>query len=706
MAQALHEPDVIDEEGIALAAHGTVLDEPGYRAAIAIAAHAAASYELGDSPLTDDEYDAHVKNIAATERAHPEWTAASSPTQVVGTAVAGTAGDVKHLRPALSLDNVFNDAEITAWLTGRENRLGRPVGSYVAEVKIDGSAFVVQYRAGKRISAATRGDGLAGEDRTYALDRIRGLPETLTQPVNIEVRGEVFFRDADFERASASRVAHGKEPFRNPRNAAAGLLAKQVLDDPAAIQLDFLAYGYYGIPGDADAARIEALPHSKAMAELSVLGVSTAQDEVASGPARAAAGQLPSTDAVLAAVHAVENARHDIGFEIDGVVLKTDSADDRAELGMSSRAPRWAIAYKMPPEERTSTLLEVIWQIGRTGVITPRARVEPVLIAGILMEYATLHNPAQLTLLGAKIGDTVVCKRAGDVIPRIEAVMTDRRTGSETDVDIPQVCPRCGSDIDRSQERWRCERGRACGLAESIYHAMKRDTGLDIEGAGKTIVGQLVETGLVLDVADIFTLPAKRQQMLALERMGEASVDKILAEVEKARTLPLWKFFSALGIRGTGRSLSRSIAKAFRTMDAVRQASIADLMEVEKIGQVKAAMIFEELRELAPVLDRLAEMGIHPVEEEQAAASTAGAELPLTGRTVVVSGTVPGYSRTEAQILVEKLGGKASGSVSKSTSLLVAGDGAGGKVAKAESLGVEVKDPQWLLDLAASAGIS
>ncbi len=399
--------------------------------------------------------------------------------------------------------------------------------------------------------------------------------------------------------------------------------------------------------------------------------------------------------------------RADLGFGIDGAVIKADSPADRALAGSSSRAPRWGIAFKFPADSRLTTLEEVIWQVGRTGVITPRARVTPVFVGGTTVTYATLHNPNDLARQGLMLGDTVMVLRAGEVIPRIEGAVVSARTGNEIPIEAPQVCPNCGSEIDRSQERWRCTRGRKCALPQSIKYAVARDC-WDIESVGEKLVRQLVDTGLVTDVADIFTLTG--EQLLELDRMGQTSVAKALGEIEKAKSQPLARTLTALGVRGTGRSMSRRIARYFATMDAIQAADAAAFEAVDGIGPEKAPVIVEELVELAPVIAKLRQAGVsmtepgatgpQPVAEGE---PDTGERLPLTAEngkpmSVVVTGKMTGplaaLSRNEMNELIERAGGKSSGSVSKNTGLLVAADEGSSKYTKAQDLGIPIETPE------------
>ncbi|MFJ7077421.1 NAD-dependent DNA ligase LigA [Streptomyces sp. NPDC098781] len=675
-----------------------IVDAAGYAQAVGDVVRAAAAYYTdGTSPLDDDTYDRLVRGIAAWEAGHPDQVLAESPTgKVAGGAVEG---DVPHTVPMLSLDNVFSAEQFTAWTASLARRIGHESQRYSVEAKLDGLAIAARYTQGRLTRLITRGDGTAGEDVSHAMRTIEGLPETLAEPVSVEVRGEVLMTGAQFEHANEVRTAHGGQPFANPRNAAAGTLRAK--DRAYSVPMTFFGYGLLPLP-DTDAAlaaRLDGLAHSELMALAGKLGVHTTAATAVPGVTAA------TPDEVLTRVREIAALRAELPFGIDGIVVKADLAADQRAAGSGSRAPRWAIAYKLPAVEKITRLLEVEWNVGRTGIIAPRGVLEPVEIDGSTITYATLHNPSDITRRDLRLGDHVMVHRAGDVIPRIEAPVAQLRTGDERPIAFPEACPRCGSAIDATQERWRCEQGRNCHLVASLSYAAGRDQ-LDIEGLGATRVVQLVEAGLVADLADLFTLT--REQLLGLERMGETSTDNLLAALATARTRPLSRVLCALGIRGTGRSMSRRIARYFATMDNIRAADADQLQQVEGIGAEKAPSIVAELAELAGLIDKMAAAGVNMTEPgatftpadvtgTEPAVTDAPAGLPLTGMTVVVTGAMTGplekLSRNQVNELVERAGGRSSSSVSKRTSLVVAGEAAGSKRAKAEELGIRVTTP-------------
>ncbi|MGW5295221.1 NAD-dependent DNA ligase LigA [Streptomyces bacillaris] len=678
-------------------------DAAAYAAAVEEASRAAAAYyATGESTLDDDAYDRLARGIAAYEAEHPDEIHESSPT---GKVAGGAAvGDVPHTVPMLSLDNVFSAEQFVTWTASLERRIGRPVAAWSVEPKLDGLAVAARYRAGRLEQLITRGDGTAGEDVSHAAAAVVGLPERLDAPVTLEVRGEILMTNEQFEQGNAIRTEHGGAPFANPRNGAAGTLRAK--DRAYRVETTFFAYGALPLAGSGEITEtLTERPHSELLAYVAGLGVHTAAaTEVA--PVR-----VSTVEEVQARVEEIAALRAALPFGIDGIVIKADLAADQREAGSGTRAPRWAIAHKLPAVEKITRLLSVEWNVGRTGIIAPRAVLEPVEIDGSTVGYATLHNPADITRRDLRLGDQVMVYKAGDIIPRIEAPVAHLRTGDETPIVFPESCPQCGSEIDMSEQRWRCTRGRNCRLVASVSYAAGRDQ-LDIEGLGATRVVQLVDAGLVTDFADLFTL--EREQLLALDRMGETSTDNLLAAIETARSRPLSRVFCALGVRGTGRSMSRRIARYFATMDHIVAADAESLQRVDGIGKEKAAAVVEELAELAPLIDKLVRAGVtmtepgatpppEPGTEEQEGAGAG--ELPLAGMKVVVTGSMTGalekLSRNQMNELIERAGGKSSSSVSARTSLLVAGEKAGAKRTKAEGLGIRIADPEEFAELLA-----
>ncbi|MBM7439848.1 NAD-dependent DNA ligase LigA [Streptomyces sp. HB132] len=679
-------------------------DTAAYAAAVEQAERAAAAYyTAGESPLDDDAYDRLVRGIAAYEEEHPQEVLDASPTGKVAGGAA--SGDVPHTVPMLSLDNVFSAEQFVTWTASVERRIGRPVAAWSVEPKLDGLAVAARYQQGRLDRLITRGDGTAGEDVSHAIGTVLGLPDRLGAPVTLEVRGEILMTDEQFEQANTVRTEHGAAPFANPRNGAAGTLRAK--DRPYRVEMTFFAYGALALPDSGElTATLAQLPHSEVLEYVAGLGVHTAADT------EVAPRTVTTVEEVQAGVEAIAALRASLPFGIDGIVIKADLAADQRDAGSGTRAPRWAIAYKLPAVEKVTRLLDVEWNVGRTGIIAPRAVLEPVEIDGSTVSYATLHNPADITRRDLRLGDHVMVYKAGDIIPRIEAPVAHLRTGEERPVAFPEVCPQCGSEIDMSEQRWRCTRGRNCHVVASISYAAGRDQ-LDIEGLGASRVVQLVDAGLVQDFADLFTL--ERDRLLSLERMGETSSDNLLAAIEAAASRPLSRVFCALGVRGTGRSMSRRIARHFASMDRIVAADAEALQQVDGIGKEKAAAVVRELQELAPLIGKLTLAGVNMTEpgatpppepgaaSEEGAGEQAGTGLPLGGMTVVVTGAMTGalekLSRNQMNELIERAGGKSSSSVSKRTSLLVAGEKAGSKRAKAEDLGVRIAAPEEFAEL-------
>ncbi|MFJ3309977.1 NAD-dependent DNA ligase LigA [Streptomyces sp. NPDC086549] len=684
-----------------------IVDAASYAQAVEDAVKASAAYYAGGtSALDDDAYDRLVRGIAAWEADHPDQMLPDSPTgKVAGGAVEG---DVPHTVAMLSLDNVFSAEEFTAWTASLARRISRDATQFSVEPKLDGLAIAARYTRGRLSRLITRGDGTAGEDVSHAIGTIEGLPDELAEPITVEVRGEVLMTTVQFEHANEIRTEHGGQPFANPRNAAAGTLRAK--DRAYTVPMTFFGYGLLPLAETEEqlAAQLGELAHSDLMARAAGLGVNTTATTAVPGIT------ADSVERVLARVKEIAALRAELPFGIDGIVVKADLAADQQAAGAGSRAPRWAIAYKLPAVEKITRLLEVEWNVGRTGIIAPRAVLDPVEIDGSTITYATLHNPADITRRDLRLGDHVMVHRAGDVIPRVEAPVAHLRTGDEKPIVFPDVCPRCGAGIDTGEQRWRCENGRNCHLVASLSYAAGRDQ-LDIEGLGHTRVVQLVEAGLVKDLADLFTLT--REQLLGLERMGETSTDNLLTALARAKDQPLSRVLCALGIRGTGRSMSRRIARHFATMDNIRAAAAETIQQVDGIGTEKAPSIVAELAELAPLIDKLAAAGINMTEPgatpPTAADSAAGTAAPstsaeagaLAGMTVVVTGAMTGpletLSRNQMNELIERAGGRSSSSVSKKTTLVVAGEGAGSKRAKAETLGIRLATPDEFATLVA-----
>lgn len=636
---------------------------------------AAEKYYNSDILLaSDDEYDTMLKAIVAAEKKHPTWTIGHS---LMDKVAGGTAkkSDVVHMTSMLSLDNCYNEADLDKWLTAKN------CTEFTVEPKYDGLSLSAKYSKGKLVRLATRGDGSKGEDVTFAMGRIEGLVKTVENLNEFEIRGEIVFKQNNYEQANAARVALGKTPFANMRNAAAGTLRSENLEYPAT--LSFYAHGQAGVDGTKS--------HHETMLLVKAMGINVNTDVY---------GLKLHTDikSVKKAVKKFEQNRLTLDVEVDGIVIKVNGYKEQETLGTSSKAPKWGIAYKYPALEVTSTLMEVEWTVGRTGRITPRARITPVSINGANITYATLHNADDIKRKDIQLLDKILVKRAGEVIPRIEASLPALRDGTQTPIPVPSSCPRCGGTIDKKDVIWRCTKGRECGLQESIEYAVSRDC-LDIEGMGSVIVAELVANKHVSNVADLFALTA--EQLSGCERMGDLRVGNIMAQIEKAKDQELDKVFCSLGVRGTGRSISRRLAKHFKSMQAIVDANLEDLAKVDGIGEEKAATIYDDLHDLSDTIYKLRVNGVTMKYTQ-----TGQANL-LSGKSFCVTGSMTGQlqdkSRQEVLALIEAAGGKTSGSVSAKTTYLVSGDKAGSKYDKAVQLGVSIIAPDELAGMLANS---
>ncbi|GAA3537406.1 NAD-dependent DNA ligase LigA [Zobellella aerophila] len=656
-------------------------------------------YYVVDAPTVPDaEYDRLMRELVALEQAHPEWRDPDSPSQKVGGAPVSAFPEVRHLLPMLSLDNVFSDEELMAFEKRVLDRLDRsePL-AFCCEPKLDGLAVSLVYEQGRLVQAATRGDGSTGEGITENVRTIKSIPLRLKGddwPARLEVRGEVFMPKAGFDAMNEAARANGDKVFANPRNAAAGSLRQLDSRITARRPLAFYCYGIGQVEGEPlGECHFDILQRLKGWG----LPVSPEVRRM-----QGKAGCQAYHDDIL-------SRRDRLPYEIDGVVYKVDELALQARLGFVVRAPRWATAHKFPAQEELTRLLNVEFQVGRTGAITPVAKLAPVAVAGVTVSNATLHNADEIARLGVMIGDTVIVRRAGDVIPQVVAVVMDRRPDDARAIAFPERCPVCESEIERIEGEAvaRCIGGLFCGAQrkEAIKHFSSRKA-LDIEGLGTKIIEQLVELELVKTPADLFHL--SHQQLAGLERMGDKSATNVLAALDKARTTTLARFLYALGIREVGEATANNLAQHFLTLDALAGAEVEPLLAVPDVGEVVAKHIYyffrqphnlEVVRQLvAPRAD--GGCGIHwPVIAVPKADSQ-----PLAGQTFVLTGTLTRLSRNEAKAALQALGAKVAGSVSAKTHFLVAGEAAGSKLTKAQELGVAVMDEDGLAALLARYG--
>lgn len=634
------------------------------------------SYYVKDAPeIPDADYDALVRELRALEEDHPELRNDASVTQKVGAEPSAVFSEVVHVEKMLSLDNVFDTDELEQWAQRAAKGLSVDVNDldFAVEPKIDGLALSITYVDGQLIQAATRGDGRVGEDVTDNVKTIKNVPKSLKGATGrVEVRGEVFLSKADFEQLNKRQRDAGAKEFANPRNAAAGSLRQKDSAATAQRPLSFLSYQLVDLDNSLNFTSYKAT-----IDQLSNWGFLTSKElSVEHGVKK-----------MIARSSWFEEHRHSLVYDIDGVVIKLDVLAQREDLGFTSRAPRWAIARKLPPEERTTRLLAIEVSIGRTGRATPYAVLEPVVVAGSTVSMATLHNQDQVALKDVRPGDLVIVRKAGDVIPEVVAAVPEKDFKRKSAWKFPTTCPECGGALERVGE----ESDTYCVNAacpaqqmQQIIHFASRGA-LDIEGLGEQRVSQLLEAGLISDVADLFTLDVAR--IAALEGLGELSANSLVSAIDGAKTMPLSRVLVGLGIRHVGPVAAREIAKVFKTYDALKAAPLEVLEAIDGIGPVIAQSMFEFARdpESALRLDRLKASGVALVEPEVSNAL----EQTLSGKAVVVTGSVDGYSRDGAEAAIIARGGTSPGSVSKKTYCVVVGDAPGAsKVTKAEELSI------------------
>ena len=642
-------------------------------------------YVLDTPEIADVEYDRLLRELQDLEARHPEAVTPDSPTQRVGAEPLKAFGTVQHELPMLSLDNAFSDEELADFDRRVRERLEAEQVEYAAEPKLDGLAVSLLYEKGLLVRGATRGDGSTGEDITANVRTIASVPLRLQgkPPRRLEVRGEVFISHEGFRRLNEEAQAKGQKPFVNPRNAAAGSLRQLDPRITAERPLEIYCYGIGVLDGAAAPAR-----HSATLAQLQDWGL-----RVYAGVAT-----VTGLEGCLDYYRAMEQRRAELPFDIDGVVFKVDRLDQQRELGFVSRAPRWAIARKFPAQEEMTRVLGIDVQVGRTGAITPVARLEPVFVGGVTVTNATLHNEDEVRRKDVRVGDTVLVRRAGDVIPEVVQVVTSKRPKGARGFVMPKTCPVCGSEIEKAEGEAvaRCSGGLYCAAQrkEAIKHFASRRA-MDIEGLGDKLVEQLVEQGLIEDVADLYAVTA--EQLAGLERMGEKSANNLVVALEKSKDTRLERFLFALGIREVGEATARILAREFGDLEALMQADEARLERIRDVGPVVAQHIAAFFRQPhnREVIDKLRAAGIHWPAVEVAAPE----EQRLAGKTFVLTGTLVGMTRDQAKERLQALGAKVSGSVSKKTDYVVAGAEAGSKLAKAEELGVTVLDEAQLLEL-------
>lgn len=643
------------------------------------------NYYVDDAPTVPDaEYDRLMQRLIQLERECPQFKSSESPSQRVGGVALAKFDQITHLKPMLSLDNAFEQADFEAF----NKRITDKVGNveYVCEPKLDGLAVSITYRNGVLERAATRGDGAVGEDITDNVRTIKSIPLKLRgagYPELVEVRGEVFMPKAAFDALNQRQMAKDEKVFVNPRNAAAGSLRQLDSKITASRALGFYAYALGVVDGESEPMQSS---HYGQLMQLKVWGL----------PVSAEVKVCDDLDKVYAYYQDILTRRSALAYEIDGVVIKVNTIQQQLNLGFVAKAPRWAIAYKFPAQEEMTVLEAVDFQVGRTGAITPVARLQPVFVGGVTVSNATLHNADEIARLGVKIGDTVIIRRAGDVIPKVVAVVLEQRTDSATDIVFPLCCPICQSDVERIEGEavTRCTGGLFCEAQrkEAIKHFASRKA-LNIDGMGDKIVEQLIDKELVKSPADLFGLSASAITML--DRMAMKSATKLVAAIKYAKSTTLARFLYSLGIREVGEATAANLAAHFKTIEAIRIASVEQLLDVDDVGHIVAQHIshFFAQEHNLEVVNKLLESGISWPSIAQADES----ELSLKGQTWVLTGTLTQLNRNDAKAQLQALGAKVAGSVSKNTDCLVAGEAAGSKLAKAQELGVKVIDEDSLI---------
>jgi DNA ligase (NAD+) len=672
------------------------------------------AYHVLDAPtIPDAEYDALLRELVAIETEHPDLITADSPTQRVGAAGATDFAPVRHEVPMLSLNNAFDDvektddreryAEIADFVRKIETKLGIENPEFSVEPKLDGLAISLRYENGTFVRGATRGDGVTGEDVTANLRTIKVIPLTLRGegwPAVLEVRGEVYMPRAAFEAYNAKAREAGEKTLANPRNGAAGSLRQRDPGATAKRPLAFYAYAVY-LPDDLDSTLAER--HSEALARLRDWGFPVSPDiDTAQG-----------FDGLVAYYRRIGAKRDALPYDIDGVVYKLDRYDGQKVMGFVSRAPRWAVAHKYPAQEQTTQIVGIDVNIGRTGAATPLARVQPVQVAGVVVSNVTLHNADQIARLDARVGDYVIVRRAGDVIPEIVRVVAERRPEGTVAWQMPTECPVCGSALVRVEGMavWRCSGGLICGAQrkEAIFHFASRRA-MDIEGLGDRLIEDLVDFDYVKTVADLYRLTVEdwvEMKRRADERDGTVPetvkqgkvatkwADNLVAAIDTSRSTTLERFLYALGVRDVGESTAKVLARWFGGLDAIVNASREELQQVPDVGPIVAGRIVDFFAEPhnREVVEALRAAGVHWTEHEPQRT----VQGHLAGKTVVLTGTLEQMSRDDAKDKLEALGAKVSGSVSKKTSFVVAGPGAGSKLEKANELGIEVWDEAKLI---------
>ncbi|EHN4310328.1 TPA: NAD-dependent DNA ligase LigA [Listeria monocytogenes] len=659
-------------------------DKKRYEELINILDQYSYDYYVIDNPTVDDaEYDQKMQELLKIEEAHPEWVTPESPSKRVGGEVLEGFKKVAHDTPMLSLANAFNQEDLADFDRRIRDKVGDDI-AYMCELKIDGLAVSLQYENGKYKQGATRGDGTIGEDITANLRTIRSIPMKLQKDYSIEVRGEAFMPKRSFQKLNEIREEEGQMLFANPRNAAAGSLRQLDTKIAASRNLDIFLYAV------ADFGEMGVETHSAGLDMLETLGLKVNKER----------RLCNSLEEVYAYIEEWTEKRAGLAYDIDGIVLKLNNLEQQRQMGNTVKSPRWSIAYKFPAEEVPTKLLDIELNVGRTGVITPTAVLEPVRVAGTTVSRASLHNEDLITEKDIRIGDTVLIKKAGDIIPEVIKSITEKRSGSEEPFHMPKNCPACDSELVRLEEEvaLRCINPKCpAQIKEGLIHFVSRNA-MNIDGLGEKVIIQLFSQHLIKDVADLFFL--SKEKLLELERMGEKSVTNLLASIEASKQNSLEKLLFGLGIRHVGAKAAKSLAIHFDTMDNLKVADKETLTSINDIGEKMADSIVTYFanEEVHDLLEELKRAGVNMTYTGPKLEDMSEEELVFAGKTVVLTGKLEKLTRNDAKALIESLGGNVSGSVSKKTDVVVAGSDAGSKLAKAEELAIPIWSEEDLIE--------
>ncbi|MED1672088.1 NAD-dependent DNA ligase LigA [Pallidibacillus thermolactis] len=641
-------------------------------------------YVLDKPTISDHEYDQLLRELISLENQFPQFITPDSPTQRVGGEVLEGFKKVEHRVPMLSLSNAFNEQDLRDFDRRVRQALGEDY-EYVCELKIDGLAISLRYENGKFVQGATRGDGTVGEDITVNLRTVKSIPLKLKENVTIEVRGECFMPKKSFVELNRQREAKGEELFANPRNAAAGSLRQLDPKIAASRNLDVFLYSI----GENHVSHIEK--HSEFLDYLDQIGLKTNKERKV----------CPTLDDVLKYVEEWESKRPELPYEIDGIVIKVDRFDQQEKLGYTVKSPRWAIAYKFPAEEVETKLIDVELSVGRTGVVTPTAILEPVRVAGTTVQRASLHNEDLIKEKDIRVGDFVIIKKAGDIIPEVVRPLPEKRTGEEQPFAMPEQCPECGSELVRLDEEvaLRCINPKCpAQIREGLIHFVSRNA-MNIDGLGEKVITQLFDKNLVSNVADLYKL--KYDQLIVLERMGDKSVNNLLSAIEASKDNSLERLLFGLGIRHVGAKAARILAEHYEHIDRLMAATEEELQSINEIGEKMANSIvtYFQLPEVKELITELKNLGVNVTYKGPKVSRSEQIESAVAGKTIVLTGKLERYSRSEAKEKLEQLGAKVTGSVSKNTDVVIAGTDAGSKLKKAQDLGIEVWNEEQLVEL-------